>query len=56
MTIQDVALHLGWLMGNDPCTGEDYTHRRDWVMERLRLLVSCFAIDVGFFDKWQVGF
>jgi hypothetical protein len=29
-------------------TGQDHNHRRDWVLERLELLVANFAIDVAF--------
>jgi hypothetical protein len=34
--------------GKDPLTGKDHTHRRQWFIHRLQLLVSCFAIDVCF--------
>jgi hypothetical protein len=37
-----------YLLGNDPLTGRCHTHRRDWFIHRLQLLVRCFAIDVGF--------
>jgi len=43
------CVRRAWLMGNDPYTGKDYTHRREWVIDRLQLLVRCFAIDVGSF-------
>ena len=36
-------------MGKDEKFGRDYGHRRDWILERLELLASCFAIDVAFF-------
>lgn len=36
-------------MGDDPVTGKDFNHRRQWVLRRLELLASCFAIDLGFF-------
>jgi hypothetical protein len=35
-------------MGNDPLSGRDLNHRRDWVLQRLQLLVTSFVIDVGF--------
>jgi hypothetical protein len=35
-------------LGKDPLTGNDYNHRRQWVEERLQLLVASFAIDVAF--------
>ncbi len=34
------------LCGNDPVTGNNYDHRRDWMVERLRVLTTCFAIDI----------
>ena len=43
------CVRRAWLLGKDPYSGLDYTHRRDWVIDRLELLVQCFAIDVGFF-------
>lgn len=42
------CVRRAWLFGVDPLTGNDYSHRRDWIVERLKLLVQCFAIDVGF--------
>jgi len=35
-------------MGRDGYSGNDYSHRRQWIAERIQLLVRCFAIDVGF--------
>jgi hypothetical protein len=35
-------------LGKDPLTGIDHSHRREWVVDRLKLLVANFAIDVGF--------
>jgi hypothetical protein len=43
------CVRRAYLMGKDPLTGKDTSYRRDWVLERLALLVSSFAIDVGFF-------
>jgi hypothetical protein len=37
------------LMGTDPVTKKDFSHRRQWVIERLELLASALAIDVCFF-------
>jgi hypothetical protein len=36
-----------FLLGKDPLTGRDHNHRRQWVLERLELLVANFAIDVA---------
>lgn len=43
------CVRRAFLMGVDRYTGIDYSHRRDWALERLELLVANFAIDVGFF-------
>jgi hypothetical protein len=42
------CVRRAFLMGTDPLTGKNYNHRREWVVERLKLLVASFAIDVGF--------
>ena len=42
------CVRRGYLMGKDPLTGKNHNHRRDWVIDRLQLLVSCFVIDVCF--------
>ena len=42
------CVRRAFLMGKDPLTGIDHSHRRQWLLERLQLLVQCFVIDVGF--------
>ena len=34
------------LCGRDRRTGRDYSHRRQWLVDRLELLARCFAVEV----------
>ena len=38
-----------FLFGVDPQTGRDFSHRKQWLLQLLLLLVKVFAIDVGAF-------
>ena len=40
------ALRRAFLCGVDHYSGKDYEHRRQWVVDRIRLLSSLFGIDV----------
>ena len=40
------ALRRAFLCGIDHYSGQSYEHRRQWVVDRIRLLSSLFAIDV----------
>jgi hypothetical protein len=40
------ALRRAFLCGVDHYSGQSYEHRRHWVVDRIRLLSSIFAIDV----------
>lgn len=36
----------GFLLGNDDVTGKDYSHRKNWIPERLRFFAGIFCIDI----------
>jgi hypothetical protein len=40
------CVRSSWLWGYDETTGRDYSHRKQWVIQRLQLLTEMFAIDV----------
>jgi REP element-mobilizing transposase RayT len=40
------CVRRAWLCGFDQYSGRDYSHRKQWVLERLRLLTSMCAINV----------
>ena len=35
-----------WLCGFDALSGQDYTHRKQWIVDRLELLGTAFAVDI----------
>ncbi len=41
------CVRRAWLCGKDPYDGRDYSHRRQWVVERMEHLLEAFAIDVA---------
>jgi REP element-mobilizing transposase RayT len=40
------CVRRSWLWGVDRYAGKDYSHRKQWVLDRLRLLCTMFAIEV----------
>ena len=34
------------LCGVDPYTGQDFSHRKEWILDRMRELAGLFAIEV----------
>src|SRR5687768_2345058 len=40
------CVRRAWLWGLDEYAGRDYSHRKEWVIERLQFLSAVFAIDV----------
>ena len=40
------CVRRAWLWGNDDFSGKDYSHRKHWVIDRLRLLAEVFALDI----------
>jgi len=40
------CVRRAYLFGVDPVTGKDYSHRKAWIVERLKFLAGIFAIDV----------
>ena len=40
------CVRWAWLWGVDEYAGRDYSHRKQWVLERLERLSRVFAIEV----------
>ena len=40
------CVRRAWLWGVDEYAGRDYSHRKQWVIERLELLATIFAINI----------
>ena len=40
------CVRQSWLFGFDKLTGKDFTHRKAWLTGRLKVLATCFAIEL----------
>ena len=40
------CVRRAWLCGDDPYSGKNFDHRREWVRDRAKMLVSHFAVEV----------
>jgi REP element-mobilizing transposase RayT len=40
------CVRRAWLCGDDPYTGENYDHRRQWVEDRISFLADLFAVSI----------
>ena len=40
------CVRRAFLCGTDSSSGKDYSHRKEWIVERLALLASTFSIDI----------
>src|SRR5262245_46122393 len=41
------CVRRAWLCGRGAVSGKDYSHRKDWLVQRWRELAGIFAIDIA---------
>jgi len=41
------CVRRAFLLGEDPYTGKNYDHRKQWVVDRLKLLSRAFAVEIS---------
>jgi hypothetical protein len=49
------CVRRAWLWGTDEYAGRDYSHRKQWVIERLTQLCGIFPIEVCAY-AWRISF
>ena len=40
------CVRRAWLCGYDSVTQRDYAHRKDWLVDRMKKLARCFAVEI----------
>ena len=40
------CVQQAFLFGRDPATGRDGSHRKQWLVDRMKLLACCFAVEI----------
>ena len=40
------CVRRAFLCGEDPVSGRDLGHRKDWIRDRLKLLIECMAVEL----------
>ena len=40
------CVRRAWLCGYDSVTRRDYAHRKDWLVDRMKKLARCFAVEI----------
>jgi len=49
------CVRRAFLCGMDPYSGHDYSHRKGWILDRLRELAGLFAIEDESFAPTRAG-